>query len=134
MNKYPDFWSVLLGNGHHGLFFGYIVISLIAAAGMILVMASQKYKEKPDSPVKWSWKYFFADNAGNFAASLFILPLFIRVLIEFLSDPRIMLVVSIGIGFGFYKLAKIANNAGIWTTDALSKKIAEKIKEQENKP
>lgn len=134
MDKYPDFWSVLFGSGPRGFFFGYVVLAIISAIGIILIMASQKYKVIPGTPEKWSWKYFFANNAGNFGASLFVLPIFVRVLIEFVSDPRWMLLISIGLGFGFYKLAKIANDAGIWTTDKISEKIAEKIKQTELKP
>lgn len=133
MKKYPDFWNVLFGTGPRGLFFGYVVIAVISAIGVILWMASQKYKGIENSPQKWSWKYFFMNNAGNFGASLFVLPIFVRVLIEFVSDPKWMILLSIGIGFGFYKLAKIANDVGIWTTDKVSEKIADKIKQTETK-
>lgn len=127
MNKYPNFWSVLLGDDPVGFFLGYTALAYISAVGIILVMASQKYRDVPSTPEKWSWKYFLANNFGNFAACLFIVPIFIRVLIEFIDDPRWMLLLSIGIGFGFYKLAKLANNFGIWTTDKLSERIADKI-------
>lgn len=134
MKKYPDFWSVILGSGSHGLFLGYIVISLIAAFGMILVMASQKYKNSEQTPDKWSWRYFIANNSGNFGASLFVLPIFERVIIEFVNDPKWMIGISVGLGFGFYKLAKIANNYGMWTTDKISEEIANRVKQiQSNK-
>lgn len=131
MKKYPDFWSVLLGTGNHGFFFGYVVVSLIASIGMIMVMASQKYKSLENTPTKWSWKYFWADNLGNFIAGLFLLPIFIRLVYQYI-DEGWMLAVSIGLGFGFTGLAKIANSFGLWTTNALSKRIAEKIKDKEN--
>lgn len=134
MQKYKNFWNVLFGTGERGLFFGYVVIAIISAMGIILVMASQKYKSTPESPEKWSWKYFFVNNAGNFGASLFVLPIFVRVIIEFINDPKWMLLVSVGIGFGFYKLAKIANDAGILTTNRLSQKISEKINQETPKP
>jgi len=133
MNKYPDFWSVLLGNDPIGFFLGYMALSYVSAVGMILIMASQKYKNVPNSPEKWSWRYFFANNVGNFSACLFVVPIFIRVLIEFIDDPRWMLLISIGIGLGFYRLAKLANDFGIWTTDKISDKIAEKIKSTPDK-
>lgn len=131
MEKYPNFWSVLLGNQPVGFIIGYIVLSYISSAGIILVMASQKYKDVPNSPDRWSWRYFFANNSLNFIACLFILPLFIRVLMEFVENPKIMLLLSIGIGFGFYRLAKLANKYGIWTTDKISEKIAEQIKSKD---
>lgn len=131
MDKYPNFWSVLLGNDPVGFFLGYTALAYFASFGMILVMASQKYKNVTTSPEAWSWKYFWANNAGNFAACLFLVPIIIRVLNEFVEDPRWMLLLSIGVGFGFYRLAKLANDFGIWTTDKISEKIAEKIKTQD---
>lgn len=128
MEKYPNFWSVLLGNDPVGFFLGYMAIAYVSSFAMILVMASQKYKSVPGSPDKWSWKYFWGNNGGNFLACLFLVPLFIRVLVEFIKEPRWMLLLSIGIGLGFYRLAKLANQYGVWTTDKISEKIAEKIK------
>lgn len=133
MDKYPDFWSVLLGSQPIGFILGYIVISYLSAMGIILVMAAQKYNGISNSPEKWSWKYFWANNAGNFIACLFILPIAIRLVTEFVADARLMLLISVGVGFGFYKLAKLANKFGIWTTDKLSEKISEKIKQTEIK-
>lgn len=130
MNKYPHFWNVLVGNDP-GTFFGFTAISVVAAFGIIFIMASNKYKNVQESPGKWSWHYFLANNAGNFLASLFVLPIFIRVVLEFISDPKWMLLVSVGLGFGFYRLAKLANDYGLWTTNKISEKIAEKIKTQE---
>lgn len=130
IKKYPDFWTTLITD-HPGFLFGYAAISVIAAFGIILVMASMKYKAVSGSPEKWSWRYFLANNAGNFLASLFVMPIFMRLFVQFVHDPGIMLFVSVGCGFGFYKLANLANNVGIWTTDAVSKKIADQIN---NKP
>ena len=130
MSKYPDFWSVLLGNGNHGFFFGYVVLALISSIGMILVMATKKYETVEGSPDKWSWKYFWVNNAGNFLAGLFLLPIFVRLIYQYI-DAGWMLAVSIGLGFGFTGLAKIANNFGVWTTDKLSEKLANKIKDKE---
>lgn len=134
MKKYPHFFNVLVGNDP-GSFFGFTAISVLAAFGIIFIMASQKYKTVIDSPEKWSWRYFLSNNAGNFLASLFVLPIFIRVVLEFITDAKWMLLVSVGLGFGFYRLAKLANDYGIWTTDKISEKIADKIKQTElNKP
>lgn len=131
MQKYPDFWSVLLGNGPHGLFFGYVVLSLIACIGMILVMAAQKYKNVDASPNKWSWHYFLANNAGNLIAGVFLLPIFVRLIYQYI-DAGWMIAVSVGLGFCFFGLAKVANNFGIWTTTKLSERIADKIKNQKD--
>jgi len=132
MDKYPDFWSVLIGNGPAGFFFGYVALSMIAAFGMILIMATQKYKTSEKSPDVWSWKYFWVNNMGKFLAGFFLLPLFIRLIYERV-DAGWMVPLSIGVGFGFLALAKIATNFGILTTEKLSQQIAEKIKQDQSK-
>jgi phosphoglycerol transferase MdoB-like AlkP superfamily enzyme len=131
MNKYPDFFHTLIGSGPVGNFFGFVTLAVLAAWAMIFIMATQKYKSVPDTPVKWSWKYFWADNLGRFIAGLVLIPLFIRGTYQYVN-PAWMVFVSIGIGFGFLGLAEVAKNFGVWTTNALSKKIADKIKETES--
>ncbi len=131
MNKYPDFFHTILGSGPIGNFFGFVTLGMVAAFAMVFILATQKYKSNPDSPTAWSWKYFWADNAGKFIAGLFLIPLFIRVIYEYVN-PMWMVFVSIGVGFGFLGLAKLATSYGIWTTDALSKRVADKIKQAEN--
>lgn len=131
MDKYPDFWSVLLGNGPRGFFFGYVVLAEIAALVMMLWQASQKYKDAEGTPVKWSWTYFLTNNMLIILASLFFVPLFIRLVYEYVP-PAAMIFVSIGIGFGYRYLAKLANKYGLLTTNKLSEKVTEKINEKEN--
>ena len=126
--KYPDSWSVILGDKPLGFLLGYIAIAVICAMAMILVMATRKYEKVPDSPDKWSWHYFFANNAGNFVACLVLLPIVVRVLFEFFDSPALLLLFTVGSGLGFYRLAKLANDFGLWTTDKISEKISEKIK------
>jgi hypothetical protein len=133
MNKYPDFWSVLLGTGNHGFFFGYVVISYFAAFGMILILASKRDVDSNNTPVKWSWKFFWVNNALRFAASFFILPLFVRLLYQY-TPPEWMLLMSIGFGFGFMYLAKLAQNIGLFTTNKASARVTEllnKLEEQQ---
>lgn len=134
MTKYPDFWKTLLGPLPPGFFLGYMAIAVFAAFGTILYMATQKYKNLDGTPAQWSWRYFIVNNSGNFIASLVVLPVFVRGLIEIKGLQNFMVLVSIGLGLGFYKLAKLANNIGIWTTDKVSEKIAEKIKSAEISP
>lgn len=133
MTKYPNFWNVLLGNGERGLFFGYVVLALVSAIGIILIMATRKYKAAAGTPDQWSWKYFWANNLGNIIAGIFLLPIFVRLVYQYI-DPGWMVLVSIGLGFGFLGLAQIANNLGIWTTSKLSERIAAKINSEDKKP
>lgn len=132
MDKYPNFWSVLLGDQPIGFLLGYIAVAMVAAIGITLVAALSKYKNIRSSPDEWSWKYFAINNGGNFLAGLIILPVFIRIVMAFIVNPNFVLLFSAGLGFGFYKLAKLANKFGVWTTDKVSEKIAEKIKTQQD--
>lgn len=132
MNKYPDFWSVLIGNGPSGFFFGYVVLSMLSAIGIMLVLAAQKYKKNEATPAHFSYRYFIVNNLMNIIAGLFLVPLFVRLVYEYVPPP-VMIFVCIGIGFGFHRLAKIANKFGLLTTDKLSEKIATKIKQEEDK-
>lgn len=131
-DKYPDFWSVLLGSEPIGFLLGYISLAVFAAVVMTFWNALNKYKEVQGTPQKWSWRYFIMNNIGNFIAALLFIPLFIRIVIGFTTHPGLLILSSVGIGFGFYKLAKVANKLGVWTTDSLSKRIAAKIKEKED--
>jgi uncharacterized membrane protein len=132
MNKYPDFWGVLFGKEPQ-FFAAYSVLSILSAVAIIAVLASRKYKSIPDSPDKWSWKYFWADNLGKFVAGFILLPLFVRVVYEY-AEGVWMLLISIGMGFGFLGLSQIAENFGLWTTKKLSQKIADKINSEQTKP
>lgn len=129
--KYPDFWSVLVGTQPIGFFIGYTALAILAAFVISLYRAVNKYQEVSRSPDKWSWGYFLRDNIGNFVASVIFIPFFIRVEMEFITHPGLMILFTIGTGLGFMSLAKLANKWGLWTTSRLSKKFAEKIKEKE---
>lgn len=134
MKHYPDFWNTVLGNGPRGLFFGFVFLAIVSAIGIIVVRASQKYKKIPGTPDQWSWKYFWADNLGNIVAGLFLIPIFVRLVYDHV-EPTWMIVVSIGLGFGFFGLAELANSIGVWTTKKISERIGQKVKEeQESKP
>ncbi len=129
MNKYPDFFKILVGPGPVGYFFGYCFLSFAAAVALTAAMAAISYSKKANTPEKWSWRYFIADNLGNLIAAFLLLPLFVRFVYPHIDSDHseYMVFLSIGLGFGFKGLAKIANNFGLWTTKALSKKVADKL-------
>ncbi|HVZ55836.1 MAG TPA: hypothetical protein VG870_04195 [Chitinophagaceae bacterium] len=129
MKKYPDFWSVLLGSGPHGFFFGYVVLAYIGAIGMIVILAANRDKTSPNTPEQWSWKFFWADNALRFLAGFFLIPLFVRLIYQEVGMSA-MIPMSIGIGFGFQGLAYVARSIGLFTTNALSQRVAGKLNQQ----
>lgn len=129
--KYPDFWSVLFTTEPIGFFIGYTLLAIGAAFVISLYRAWNKYQEVSESPDRWSWGYFLRNELGNFLASVIFIPFFIRGLLAISNHPAFMVFFSIGTGFGFFALAKLANKWGIWTTNSLSKRFADKINEKE---
>lgn len=129
MGKHPDFWSVLLGTAPPGFIFGYIVMGYLAAITMIMIHASSRDPDSPATPKKWSWKFFWVNNSIRFLVGAFLIPIFIRVAIEYMEGIW-MLLLSIGIGFGFMYLAQIAKKWGFMTTAKLSEKITEMVEKK----
>lgn len=129
MEKYPDFWSVILGNGPRGFFFGYFVMGVFAAFIMFCILASTRDKKSSKTPDDWSWKFYWMNNILRIIATVGLLFLFVRFAYEYVAIGW-MLFWSIGIGFGFPKLAHIAKKWGILTTNKLSDQIKQAIEEQ----
>lgn len=130
-DKYPDFWSVILGNGSRGFFFGYLVMGLVAASAMACILVVGRDKQSSNTPVEWSWKFFWANNIFQILATILLMYLFVRVAYEYIP-PGWMLFICIGLGFGFYKLSHIAKRFGILTTNNLSERIKQAIEAQKN--
>lgn len=126
MKKYPDFWSVLIGNGGPGFFFGYIVIAFICAGAIVLYDISTRDKLSPRSPEKFSIRFWVADNLARVLANLLLIPITIRLVYEYVS-PTWMLALAAGVGFGIDALGMIAKRFGILTTKKLAAQVTEKL-------
>lgn len=126
MKKYPDFWTVLVGSGGAGTLLGYIVMTYICATALIFIEASTRNVASAATPVKWSWRFFGADNLARIIADVLLLPITIRLVYQYLP-PTAMLFAACGIGFGVDALALVAKNYGILTTDKLAKLVANKL-------
>lgn len=126
MNKYPDFFTVLLGNGGAGFFFGYTAIAFICAIAIIFYDIANRNVSSIRTPSKFNLKFWLADNLARVMANLLLIPISIRLCYEYVS-PTWMLVLSAGIGFGIDALGMIAKRFGILTTTKLAERINEKI-------
>lgn len=126
LKKYPDFWHVIIGNGSTGAFLGYVVVAIVCAAVSVLIEASNRDLSSSNSPVKFSWKFLWAANAGRFIANFLCIPIAIRLIYEY-AGAEVMLFLSIGIGFGVDRLGMLLKNAGILTTNRLAKQVADKL-------
>ena len=125
MNKYPDFWKVILGKGTAGAFLAFTVIALVCVAISVLIEVSKRDVASPNSPVKFSWKFMLAANLPRFVANILAIPICIRLTYEYV-DPKWMVLLSVVIGIMVDQLANWLKNLGILTAN----KITEKIKDQ----
>ncbi len=126
MNKYPDFWHTLIGNGSIGAFLGFMVIGYICAMVSLLIEASTRSLSSTNTPVKFSWHFLWASNLLRLIANLLLIPIVIRLVYEYV-DAKWMLFLAIGIGAGVDGLAMIFKNIGLLTTNKLAAKVAEKL-------
>lgn len=126
MNKYPDFWHTVVGNGPIGAFLGFLFIGYICAVISLLIEASTRNIGSDNTPVKFSVRFLMAANLLRLIANLLLIPVFIRLTYEYV-DPKWMLFLSIGIGAGVDVLAMIFKNIGVLTTNKLAAKVAEKL-------
>lgn len=126
LKQYPDFWHVLIGNGSLGTFLAYIVVSFICAFVSVLIEASNRNLSSTNTPVKFSWAFLFASNLPRFVANLLLIPIFIRLLYEYV-DVKYMLFLAIGIGAGVDRLAMLFKNIGVLTSNKLAAGVAQKL-------
>jgi hypothetical protein len=125
MKKYPDFFSVVIGKSP-GFLLGYIVLAAICALAIIFIDAAGRDVQSARTPVKFSIRFWLADNLARLFANLLLIPIAIRMCYEYVS-PVWMLALSCGIGFGVDGLALIAKNYGILTTKKLAEKMNAKL-------
>lgn len=126
MKKYPDFFSVLVGSGGPGFFFGYIVIAFICALAIVLYDLSTRDVSSKRTPEKLSFKFWLADNLARVMANLLLIPIAIRLCYEYVT-PAWMIAIAAGIGFGVDALGMIAKRFGLFTTNKLAERVTEKI-------
>lgn len=126
MNKYPDFWSVILGNGSLGAFLAYLVIAYFAAVASLLFEASNRDIASDNTPKKWSTRFLLASNLLRLIANFLAIPLLIRLEYEYVGmEWMILLVIAEGVlidrAFMFLK------NIGVLASDNFASKYAKKV-------
>lgn len=126
LNKYPDFWKILLGNGSLGAFLAFTTWALICATISVLVNVVNRDVANTATPVKFSWRFMLADNIPRIIANLLSIPVAIRLSYEYL-DSKWMLVLSIVIGVLADRLALLLKNLGTLAGNKFTAKIKEKL-------
>jgi len=125
MNKYPDYYSVVIGAGPLGVFLGFLTIALFAALISIFQNIATRNVASP-SPVKWSTWYMLVDNCIRFLANILVIPLIIRVTYENVSFVW-EFVIAVVAGVGVDRLALWLKNIGIFAMDKFTEQIKAKI-------
>lgn len=126
MNKYPDFWAVVIGPGPIGSFLGFTALAFAAALVSILLELSNRDITSPATPVKISWKFFWIHNLPRFIANFLAIPILIRLSYSYVG-AEVMILAAIGIGAGIDRGALLLKKIGILSNNKYADKIAEKL-------
>lgn len=126
IEKYSDFWQVILGNGSLGTFIAYLVIAYFAAAASLIHEASHRDISSQNTPVKFSWSFLFAANLWRLVSNFLAIPLLIRLVYEYV-DMKWMILLCIAIGLLIDRAFMILKNIGVLASDKFASKIAEKV-------
>jgi hypothetical protein len=126
VKQYPDFWHIIIGNGSAGAFLAYVFIAFVCAAVSVLIESSNRDIASTNTPVKFSLTFLFAANVKRFVANVLLIPIAVRLVYQYVPLEA-MILLSTGIGFGVDRLAMMAKNLGILTTNKLAAQVAEKL-------
>jgi hypothetical protein len=126
MNKYPEFWNVLIGNGSLGAFLAYLVIAYFAATASLLFEASNRDISSLNTPVKWSTKFLFAANWLRLLANLLAIPLLIRMEYEYI-DMKWMILIVIAEGILIDRAFMVLKNIGVLASDKFASRVADNV-------
>jgi hypothetical protein len=102
-----EFWTLITG----GLSFQwYIAAGIFALMGLFLrwyIHTLQGIKNNPETPAKFSWAYWWANNGKTKIMSVFATAIIVFLCLRFSYDwftlaPSMVLAVAIGIGFDWF--------------------------------
>lgn len=130
MNKYSDFWNVILGNGSIGSFMAYLVIAYFSACASLLFEASNRDISSSNTPVKWSTKFLLAANILRLIANFLAIPLLIRLEYEYI-DMKWMILLVIAEGILIDRAFMFLKNIGVIASDKFASKVANKVSEDD---
>jgi len=130
MGKYPDFWSVIIGNGSAGAFLAYLVIAYFAAAASLFYEASRRDISSSNTPPNWSWRFLLAANVFRIIANFLAIPLLVRLVYEYV-DMMWMILLCIAFGVTIDRAFMLLKNIGILASDKFASKIGTKVSDSD---
>lgn len=126
MQKYPDFWSVIIGEGPLGAFLGYIVVAYVTGLVSLLLETSNRDITSSNTPIKFSWEFLWAANWKRIFANFLAVPLLIRVSYQYIGT-EMMILASIGIGALIDQAAIYLKKIGVLSSQKAADKVNEKL-------
>lgn len=130
MNKYPDFWSVIVGPGPIGIFLGFIVVTYVCAMVSLLLEANGRDVDSKNTPKPFSGKFLWAANYKRILANALALPILVRITYPSLGVEA-MLLASIGIGFVADRAALWLKSIGILSSNKTAAKVNSQIEQEQ---
>ena len=92
-----EFLTILFGQLSVGAFLAYLALMMIGVVINATLDVSQRDKQSPNTPVKFSWWFFIRDNAKRFAGTILVLFICIRFSEHlFGSEPLDWMMVVLG--------------------------------------
>lgn len=126
MNKYPDFWNVVIGPGPIGAYLGFVFIAYVAATISLLLEANGRDVKSPKTPTDWSSKFLWLSNYKRILANFLAVPLLIRMAYPNLGIEA-MLLTAIGTGVIIDRAALYLKNIGVLSSNKTAEKFMQKI-------
>lgn len=122
MEKYPDFWQVVLGPGPVGFFLGFTVVAFICAFVSLLLDTSSRDVASKNTPVHFSWNFLLAANWKRIIANVLSIPILIRLFYPNFS-LEVMLGIAIGVGFAADRAAMWLRNIGALSSNKAANRV-----------
>jgi hypothetical protein len=100
-----------------GVFFAYMAWALIGLVLNLVIDIVRRKPQSPDSPVKFSWKYWWADNWCRILIAVILIPV-ITLLFNFIMGVQLNLLSAFYIGWTGDQIAELLKRKGaIWNMD-----------------
>lgn len=117
MTKYPDFWAAFLNGMPLGVLFAGFAFALLGVALNALLKAAKRDPMSSNSPVEFSWKFFWNDNVKRFLRSSITTIIVIFLSLRFFREitgvgGEISMLYCFGVGYGIdLAIAKLISKA-----------------------
>ena len=133
MNKYPDFWSVIIGPGPLGIYLGFVVVTYVCAMVSLLLEANNRNVDSTNTPKPFKTRFLWAANYKRILANALALPILVRITYPSLGIEG-MLLASIGIGFAADRAAMWLKGIGILSSNKTAARVNAQIEQETEKP